>query len=70
MNLDLDQLENQACRTLALINLIKKSNDKAKQILATAYYPIFGKCNEQTEMVAFQNRVTQRLVNNLKRTTA
>ncbi|MCX3266588.1 hypothetical protein [Pedobacter agri] len=67
--MDLDQLRTKACRTLALINLIERSNDKCKEILKCSYYPIYGKPNEQSEMVEFQNRVTQRLVNNLKRTT-
>lgn len=67
--MNLDEIKAKACRTLALIELIDRSNEKCKQILKCAYYPIFGKCNEQSEMVAFQNRVTQRLVDNLKRTT-
>lgn len=70
MDLDIDQIEAKACRVLALKNLIERSNDKCKEMLKCSYYPILGKSNEQSEMVAFQNRVTQRLVNNLKRTTA
>jgi len=67
--MNLDEIKTKACRKLALIKLIERSNDKAKEILKCAYYPIFGKSNEQSEMLEFQNRVTQRLVNNLKRTT-
>ena len=65
---NLDQLKQNACRTLALIDLIEKSNQKAKQIIASSYYPLFALKSEQNEMVAFQNRVTQRLVKNLERT--
>lgn len=65
---NLDQLKQNACRTLALIDLIERSSNKVKAIVSSSYYPIFGLRNEQSEMVSFQNKVTQRLVKNLERT--
>lgn len=67
--MNLDQLKKDACRTLALITLIERSMTKARVIAASSYYPVFGLSNEQSEMLSFQNRVTERLGNYLERIT-
>lgn len=65
--MNLEQLKNDACRTLALINLIEKSQEKANNIFSSTHYTLFGFANERSEAVARQNRVTQRLVKYLER---
>ena len=66
--MNIDQLKQDACRTLALIGLIEKSQTKARNIYASPHYTIFGFANERSEAVAKQNQVTQRLVKYLERT--
>ncbi|RZJ92446.1 MAG: hypothetical protein EOO20_01690 [Chryseobacterium sp.] len=64
---NLNQIKSNACKVLALIDLIERSQAKAAEIRKCAYYPIFAPVSEQSEMIGFQNRVTHRLTQYLNR---
>lgn len=66
--MNIDQIKQDACRTLALISLIEKSQAKARNIFGSPHYTIFGLSDERSHAVAKQNRVTQRLYKYLERT--
>lgn len=68
--MNLNQLKKDACRTLALIELIERSVSKARIIAGSSYYSIYGGTNEQSDMLSFQNRVTERLVKYLEKITS
>lgn len=67
MQLNIDQIEKDLCRQMAIIDLIKRSSKKAMTIATTsgAYTATFGSDAELKERVKKQNSVTQRLVNML-----
>ncbi|MCZ4244922.1 hypothetical protein [Pedobacter punctiformis] len=59
--MNLDQLKQNACKTLALIDLIERSKSRARNIWAVQYYTLFGSTQEREEAVNKQNAVTARL---------
>lgn len=65
--LNIDQLKQDLCRQSAIIDLIERSQAKARTIASSNYYPLFGKANEYSEELAWQNKVTERLYKYLER---
>lgn len=68
MKLNLDQLKQNACRTLALIELIERSKSKARVIWGGHFYAVFGNPGVHKADLDKQNAVTARLVNYLEKT--
>ena len=65
IQINIDQLKQDLCRQMAVIDLIERSNTKAKEKATSNFYRVFeGKCKMEAA-VNFQNSVTQRLVNYL-----
>lgn len=69
MQLNIDQLKQDICKQLALINLIEKSKSKALNIITSPYYNVFGTHQERKNDLDFQNNVTKRLYAYLFRLT-
>ncbi len=67
MQLNIEQIEKDLCRQMALIDLIKRSPKKAMTIATTsgAYTATFGSDAELKADINKQNSVTQRLVDML-----
>ena len=67
MQLNIDQLKQNLCKQMALINLIERSQERAKHIACgnCIYYSVFAGQGEQDRALSFQNSVTQRLVDYL-----
>ncbi len=59
--MNIDQIEINLCRQMAVVNLIKKSSDKAKHIACSDYYGLFGSFAQRMVDVKNQNKVTARL---------
>lgn len=67
MALNIDQLKQDLCRQSAIIDLIERSQAKARAIAGCNFYPLFGRSNEYSEALAWQNKVTERLYKYLER---
>jgi len=65
---NLDQLKQNACRTLALIDLIERSKTKARNIWGSYYFALFENTAERSKAIEKQNAVTNRLVSYLEKT--
>jgi len=69
MALNIEQLKQDICKQTALIELIERSQAKAREIAGSQYYPLFSLVGEQNEALAWQNKVTERLYKYLERIT-
>lgn len=67
MQLNINGIKQNLCRQMALVDLIEKSQERAKHIACgnCIYYSMFGAKGEQDAALSFQNKVTQRLVDYL-----
>jgi hypothetical protein len=66
MQLNINSIKQNLCRQMALVDLIERSQDKAKHIATnTAYYALWSNNSEMMKDLCFQNQVTQRLVDML-----
>lgn len=64
MQLNIDEIKGDLCRQMAIIGMIEKSANKAKDIACIKWYGLKSEVMRSAD-VAKQNNVTQRLVNYL-----
>lgn len=69
MQLNIDQMKQDACRMLAVIDLIERSSEKAKRIACSEFYDVFDLRMDQVLAIQQQNQVTQRLYKYLEKLT-
>ena len=66
MQLNIDQLKQDLCKQMAVIELIERSQQRARCIASClTHYKVFSTDSQMRIDVAKQNAVTQRLVNYL-----